>query len=186
MRRDLSVLEQIHPLFQLHESRGTKRASTWTPLFPASQLPAVFVRRWVELMNDTRPFYFQLNFQLSIHPDGVWMNGLKCYCPAWHWNAQTDGATQRSLMRNDFKLAWLWLSAASCTISSPSCCHYRKAELGIALAADFGLVTACWQTVLGNTELIYVLLCSVLLSTTSWFWFHYYQASTETLVWGEM
>lgn len=39
---------------------------------------------------------------------------------------------------------------------------------------------ADWHMVLGNIELTYVLLCSALLLTTSWFWFHY-QTATETL-----
>lgn len=53
---------------------------------------------------------------------------LKLLLCTWHWNAQTDGATQCLLMRHDFELAWLWLSAASHAISSHCC--YQKSRVG--------------------------------------------------------
>lgn len=81
MRRDQVLLNRFIPCLSC-KHLGYKRATTRTWLFPASQLPAVLVTRWVGSMNDIWPFNCQLNFQLSAHPAVAWTAApslaLKC------------------------------------------------------------------------------------------------------------
>lgn len=101
MRRGQVLLNRFIPCLS-YKHLGYKRATTQTCSFPASQLPAVLVRRWVESMNDIWPFYCQLNFQLSVHPAAAWTAApslaLRCpsrwcspglTCGTWVWACMT-------------------------------------------------------------------------------------------------
>lgn len=138
----------------------------------SSQLPAVLVRRWVESMND-------LLLQAEFSAVSTSCSSLNCCSqPGMEMPRQQPSAClwDRSLSLHDFDfplppVQHLLLHAAVT----------KKAESGIALAADFRPNTAHWQMVQSLTELVCVLLCSAALSAVSCFWFGYYQAATETL-----
>lgn len=149
---------------------------TGASLLTASHLPATFIRRVVLTENTRLLFSIEV---LAVSASWCYLKeGLARLLPSLALNCSERWEKPKLwgpvLRLRDFD---------SAAFSSSFCC-YQKAELGIALTADLRLITACWQTVLGNTDIVYVI--TVLLSATNRFWFHRYQAATETLVWGAM
>lgn len=155
-------------------SRGTWER-TWASLLTTSYLPAIFIRRVVSTEN-TR-LLFSVEF-LAVTVSWCYLKeGLAWLLPSLVLNC-SDKWKKPELWGPVLKLH----DFDSAAFSSPSFCCHQKAELGVALTADLRLITACWQMMLGNIDLFYV--STALLSATNRFWFHCYQAATETLVWG--
>lgn len=146
IRGDLSAVEWIHPLTQLQASRSTREQApgSLSSLHP-SYLCVCQKVRWINVIHKT------ILFSAEFSAVNIYWRCLKerlaLLLPSLALERPDRGATQSSLVRHDFELVWLWLSAASRAIPSPSCCCYQKAESGIALAADFRLITARWQMV---------------------------------------
>lgn len=167
IRRDQVLLNIFHPLSQLHVFRvqESNHPDLSLPCIPATRC-ACWKVSWI------REWHLTLLLPAEFSAVSTSCCSLSCCSQAGtEMPRQTVQPSARlwdmSLSLHDFDSplppVWDLLLHAAVT---------KKAESGIALAADFRLKTGHWQMVLGLTELVCVLLCSAALSAISCFWFH--------------